>query len=54
MDKEILTTQEAFKYLRVTRMTIYKLVKNGRIKGTKVGRDYRFLKSELDNFLRGE
>ena len=54
MDKEILTTQEAFKYLRVTRMTIYKLVKNGRIKGAKVGRDYRFLKSELDNFLRGE
>jgi len=54
MDKEILTTREAFKYLRVTRMTIYKLVKNGRIKGAKVGRDYRFLKSELDNFLRGE
>ena len=54
MDKEILTTQEAIEYLRVTRMTIYKLVKNGRIKGVKAGRDYRFLKSELDNFLRGE
>ena len=54
MDKEILTTQEAIEYLRITRMTIYKLVKEGRIKATKAGRDYRFLKSELDNFLRGE
>ena len=54
MDKEILTTQEAIEYLRITRMTIYKLVKEGRIKAAKAGRDYRFLKSELDKFLRGE
>lgn len=52
--KDVLTTTEAMEYLRVARSTIFKQIKEGRIKATKVGKDYRFLKSELDNFLRGE
>ena len=54
MEREVLTTKEAVEYLRITRTTIFKLIKEGRIKTTKAGRDYRFLKSELDKFLRGE
>jgi len=53
MDKEVLTTKEATEYLRITRTTLYKLVENGKIKANKAGRNYRFLKSELDLFLRG-
>lgn len=53
MDKEVLTTKEATEYLRITRTTLYKLIENGKIKANKAGRNYRFLKSELDNFLRG-
>ncbi len=52
--QEVLNTQEATQYLRTTRQTIIKLVKEGKIKANKVGRNYRFLKSELDNFLRGK
>jgi len=54
MEREVLTTKEAVEYLRITRTTIFKLIREGRIKTTKAGRDYRFLKSELDKFLRGE
>lgn len=42
---------EAERYLKTTRKTITKLVREGRIAGAKVGRSYRFLKSELARFL---
>ena len=51
---EVLNTKEATEYLRITRQTLAKLVKEGKIKANKAGRNYRFLKSELDKFLRGE
>jgi len=54
MTNEVLNTKEAVAYLRISKKTLYKLIAEGRIKATKAGRDYRFLKSELDNFLRGE
>ncbi len=52
--EEVLTTKEVTEYLKISKKTIYKLIEEGRIKTTKAGRDYRFLKSELDKFLRGE
>lgn len=42
---------EAERYLKVSRKTIGRLVGEGRIAAAKVGRAYRFLKSELDRFL---
>lgn len=54
MTKEVLTSKEATEYLRITQKTLLKLVSEGKLKGNKAGRNYRFLKSELDNFLRGE
>jgi len=54
MTQDVLTTDEAVEYLRITRKTLLKLLHNGEIKGRKAGRNYRFLKSELDKFLRGE
>jgi len=53
-DLNVLTMMEAMEYLRTTRPTVKKLIKEGKIKANKVGRNYRFLKSELDKFLRGE
>ncbi len=52
--KDVMNTKEAVEYLRIAKTTLFRLIKDGRIKTTKAGRDYRFLKSELDNFLRGE
>ncbi|MDQ1275073.1 MAG: DNA-binding protein [Euryarchaeota archaeon] len=54
MGKKVLVMKEAMEYLRTTRPTILKLIKEGKIKATKVGRNYRFLEDELDKFLRGE
>ena len=53
-NEEVLKTKEVMQRLKITRPTAIKLFKNGRLKAIKVGRDYRFLKSSLDNFLKGE
>lgn len=54
VEQKVLTTTEAMQYLRTTRVTILKMVKEGRLKANKVGREYRFLQEELDKYLRGE
>lgn len=48
---EILTLQEAADYLKVTRETLTKLVNSKEIKGTKVGREWRFFKIDIINFM---
>ena len=52
-EKAVLITQEACEYLRISRPTYVKCLITGRIKGTKVGKGWRVLKSELDQFLKG-
>ncbi len=52
--QRVLNTTEAMNYLRTTRVTILKMVHEGRLKANKVGREYRFLQDELDKYLRGE
>jgi len=54
MDKDsVLTSNEAIQYLKTTKKTLFKMVQEGKIRANKLGRDYRFLKDELDKFLRG-
>ncbi len=50
----VLITREACDYLRISRPTYAKYLQTGRIKGTKAGKGWRVLKSELDRFLKGE
>ena len=50
----VLTTREACSYLRISRPTYAKYLYTGRIKGTKAGKGWKVLKSELDQFLKGE
>ena len=50
---EVLTTEEVCKLLKISRQTIYKLVEQGKLPGTKVGQSYKFLKSELIECLKG-
>jgi excisionase family DNA binding protein len=50
----VLTSREACGYLRISRPTYAKYLHTGRIKGAKVGKGWKVLKSELDRFLRGE
>jgi len=51
--KDVLTTEEACHYLRISRPTYLKYLYTGKIKGTKAGKGWKVLKSELDRFLQG-
>ena len=50
----VLTTREACDYLRISRPTYLKYLYVGRIRGAKVGKGWKVLKTELDRFLKGE
>jgi excisionase family DNA binding protein len=53
-EDRVLTTEESCQYLRITKPTFFKYIRNGRIKATKAGKGWRVLKSELIRFLNGE
>jgi excisionase family DNA binding protein len=50
----VLITREACDYLQISRPTYVKYLHTGRIKGTKAGKGWRVLKSELERFLKGD
>ncbi len=52
-EETVLITREACDYLRISRPTYVKYLQLGRIKGTKAGKGWRVLKTELDRFLKG-
>jgi len=51
---EILDMKEAIKLLDTTRSTFYRWVREGKIKGMKVGRQWRFYREDIDRFLKGQ
>ncbi len=51
MSKEILDVNAAAKYLNITRATLYKLAKEGKVPGLKVGGQWRFSKDRLDELF---
>jgi excisionase family DNA binding protein len=51
MDSEVLTFEEAKKYLKVSDSTLYRLVQSRRIPASKVGRSWRFRKERLIAWL---
>lgn len=50
----VFSTQEACTYLRISRPTYLKYIKEGKIRAQKIGRGWRVVKSELDRFIRGD
>ena len=52
-DDRVLTTEESCQYLRITKPTFFKYIRNGRINATKAGKGWRVLHSELIRFLNG-
>jgi excisionase family DNA binding protein len=50
----VLIIKEACDYLRISRPAYAKYLQTGRIKGTKAGKGWRVLKSELERFLKEE
>jgi len=50
-DSPVMITEEACNYLGISRPTYLKYLLAGKIKGVKVGKGWRVLKSELDRLL---
>lgn len=48
---ELLTTKQIQQLLQVDRTTIYRMLKDGRLTGIKVGSHWRFRREEIDNLL---
>lgn len=49
---QVLKTQEACKYLKISRPTFAQYIRLGRIRATRAGHGWKVMKSELDRFLR--
>jgi excisionase family DNA binding protein len=52
MDKEILDIEGAADVLGVSKTTIYKLAREGTIPATRVGREWRFSRSNLIDWIK--
>ncbi len=52
-DAEVLTTEEAAELLRVSTKTVLTLARDGALPGEKVGRAWRFLRTDLLDYVRG-
>ena len=50
-ETSILNLEETASILRVSNQTVYNMIKEGRIKAYKVGREWRFLKSDINSYL---
>ena len=53
-DKKSLSTTELAKILGISRIAVYKRIKNGKIKATKIGHDFVIDKKDLGNILGKE
>ena len=53
MDDVFLTTEEVLEYLQVNLRTVYRLIKAGQIPAVRVGRQWRFRKTDIDRWLEG-
>jgi excisionase family DNA binding protein len=49
--EDLLTTRQVLKILKVDRITIYRMIQDGRIKGVKIGQQWRFPRSEVERMV---
>ena len=54
IDEAFLTTDEVLEYLQVNLRTVYRLIKAGKIPAVRVGRQWRFRKTDIDAWLEME
>jgi excisionase family DNA binding protein len=50
---EIMTPKEVSEYLKLPLSTVYKLSQEGKLQGTKFGKHWRYLKSDIESYLTG-
>ena len=48
----LLTIKEVARYMQVSRFTVYRLAKQRSIPASKIGRQWRFQKEEIEQWMR--
>ena len=51
-DSRFLTVAEVAAMMRVSKMTVYRLVHSGELPAVRVGRSFRVLEKDVDEYLR--
>ncbi|RYJ02587.1 MAG: DNA-binding protein [Actinomycetales bacterium] len=51
-DSKFLTVAEVAAMMRVSKMTVYRLLHNGDMPAVRVGRSFRVLEKDVDEYLR--
>ena len=51
-DDRFLTVREVAALMRVSTMTVYRLIKSGDLAATRVGRSYRLRETAIDAYLK--
>jgi excisionase family DNA binding protein len=51
MTEELLTVKQVQRLLKVDRITVYRMLKDGRLHGIKIGHEWRFARSQVDGFV---
>jgi excisionase family DNA binding protein len=51
---DLLTTHQLEEILKVDRITIYRMLGDGRLRGFKVGAQWRFPRSDVESWIRGQ
>ncbi len=51
---EVMTLDELAAYLKLPKSTLYKQVQEGKIPGQKIGKQWRFGKRAIDNWINEE
>lgn len=51
MEDRLLTVNEVAELMRVSNMTIYRLIKAGELRAARVGRSYRVRERDVDEYL---
>ena len=54
LESDILTVEELHSYLKIPKPTLYALAQGGRIPAAKVGKHWRFRRSDIDGWLKAQ
>lgn len=51
-EQRLLTVREVADVMRVSNMTVYRLIRSGELVATRVGRSYRIWENDVRSYLR--
>ena len=49
---ELMTAEETCRYLKITSRTLYRYLRNHQIPAFKLGKEWRFVRSDLEQWIR--